>query len=330
MDDTIFKSKTVNYIADPAYDSTFKYLFGREDGKWRLIDFISSIMFPNEEEEIEELTYIANEFAKLDRKKCKGVIRTDIACKIKTNKRIFLLCIEMQIGNNGSFSKRLFNYGTSLRNDNEFTDCYSIGLYLSVADKYRGTNYVNLIKKKKQKESKLKFLNVIDIDINDEVYNMMADEPVIINGKEIGNKGKEYIKLLGLRNWAKSDSSKYTLPKISLLSSNPIFIECLELLGSVGQDSISLMKVDEQSILDEKKERQDEIFITHAFDLFMQKKNAIKFLEDNKIDLGDYDSDDISSILLTFGEAEKVNFFIKLLKDNDLILNSDSSSSSTD
>ena len=158
----------------------------------------------------------------------------------------------------------------------------------------------------------------------------MADEPVIINGKEIGNKGKEYIKLLGLRNWAKSDSSKYTLPKISLLSSNPIFIECLELLGSVGQDSISLMKVDEQSILDEKKERQDEIFITHAFDLFMQKKNAIKFLEDNKIDLGDYDSDDISSILLTFGEAEKVNFFIKLLKDNDLILNSDSSSSSTD
>lgn len=61
-----------------------------------------------------------------------------------------------------------------------------------------------------------------------------------------------------------------------------------------------------------------------------KKKNAIKFLEDNKIDLGDYDSDDISSILLTFGEAEKVNFFIKLLKDNDLILNSDSSSSSTD
>ena len=46
--------------------------------------------------------------------------------------------------------------------------------------------------------------------------------------------------------------------------------------------------------------------------------------------MGDYDSDDISSILLTFGEAEKVNFFIKLLKDNDLILNSDSSSSSTD
>ena len=322
IDDTIFTSKTVNYIADPAYDSIFKYLFGREDGKSRLIDFISSIMFPNEEEKIEDLTYLTNELAEF--------IRADIACRIKTDKRTFLMCIEIQIGNNGSFSKRLLNYDNSLRNYNTFKDCYFIGLYLSVENNYRDTNYVNLIKKKNLKQSKLKYLNIIVIDINDEVNNMMADEPVIINGKEIVNKGKEFIKLLGLRNWAKSDSSKYALPNISLLSSNLIFIECLELLGSVGQDSISLMKVDEQSMFDEKKEKEDQIYITHAFDLFIEKKNAVKFLKDNKIDLGDYDSDYISSILLTFSEAKEVNSFIKLLKNNELILNSDSSSSSND
>ena len=90
------------------------------------------------------------------------------------------------------------------------------------------------------------------------------------------------------------------------------------------------MKVDEQSMFDEKKEKEDQIYITHAFDLFIEKKNAVKFLKDNKIDLGDYDSDYISSILLTFSEAKEVNSFIKLLKNNELILNSDSSSSSND
>ena len=41
-DDYSFNCKTINYIADPAYDSTFKYLFGREEVKERLKDFINS------------------------------------------------------------------------------------------------------------------------------------------------------------------------------------------------------------------------------------------------------------------------------------------------
>ena len=57
----------------------------------------------------------------------------------------------------------------------------------------------------------------------------MKDEPVIINKEEIDDNGKEYIKLLGIRNWCKRDSSKYALPKLPLLSSNEIFLECLEI-----------------------------------------------------------------------------------------------------
>ena len=80
-----FNCKTINYIADPAYDITFKYLFWREEGKERLKDFINSIIFPNKEDEVIKLTYINNEFHKLNSKKCKGVIRTDIVCEIETS-----------------------------------------------------------------------------------------------------------------------------------------------------------------------------------------------------------------------------------------------------
>ena len=34
-----------NYIIDPAYDSTFKYLFGLEESKERLKDFITEKQF---------------------------------------------------------------------------------------------------------------------------------------------------------------------------------------------------------------------------------------------------------------------------------------------
>ena len=288
--DRSFKCKIVNYIADPTYDSTFKYLFGPEDGKTHLIDFINSILFPNEEDEVIKLTYVNNEFPKLNTKICKGVvIRTNIACEIETinKKKPFVMCIEMQIGKCGSLSKRLFNHGTSLRNDNFFKDCYSIGLYISIDEEYRGSNHINLIKKKK-KGYKLKYINIIDIDINNEIDKIMRDESVIINKKEIGEKGKEYIKLLGIRSWCKMDSSKYVLPKISLLSSNKIFLECLEILGSVGQNALSLMKVDEQSLFEEEKEQNDREHIILAFGLFLSKKDPLNFLTENNIDLGDY------------------------------------------
>ena len=326
FDKQIFRCKTVNYIADPTYDSTFKILFGREDGKERLIDFINSIMFPNEEDEVKKLTYVNNEFPKLNRKKCKGVIRTDIACQIETlkKKKPFLLCIEMQIGNSGSFSKRLFNYSTSLRNDNFFKDCYSIGLYLSINDEYRGSNHINVIKTK-NKGYKLNYINIIEIDINDEICNIKNDEPVIINNKQILNNGKEYIKLLGIRNWGSRDLSKYVLPDVSLLSSNEKFVECLKILGSISQNALSLMKVDEQSLLDEEQEKKDRKLIHSAFSLFITGSDPIDYLEKN-VDLKDYSEHYIKSVL-EYEKAKYVKNFIKLLNEYNLLMDSCSSSS---
>lgn len=322
-----FNCKTINYIADPAYDSTFKYIFGREDGKERLKDFINSIMFPNEEDEVTELTYLNNEFPKLDSKKNKGVIRADIACQIETYeaKKPFLINIEIQIGKGSSFSKRLFNYNTSLRNDNSFKNCYSIGLYLSIDGQYRGSNYINSTKTIR-KEHKLKYINIIEIDINDEIDKIKKDMPVIINKKEILNKGKEYIKLLGIRNWCKRDSNKYIVPKLSLLSSNKIFLECLEILGSVGQNALSLMKVNEQSFFEEEKEKRDREYILSAFSLFLCKQDPIIYLEKNNIDLGDYTENYIKSVLKD-QNFKYVKSFISILNENNLLTDSSSSSS---
>ena len=310
-------SEIINYIADPSYDSIFKILFGGENGKARLIDFINSIMFPNEEDDIEKLTYINNEFPILDSKKGKSFILADIVCEIKTknNKKPFLLCIEMEIGNNGNFSNRLIKYSTSLRNANKFKDCYAIGLYLRNKDEYRGTNCINLIKNKK---INLKNINIIDIDINDKICNIDKDEPVIINGKEIGNNGKEYIKLLGIRNWGITDVFKYVLPKISILSENQIFIECLEILGSFSQNALSLLRVDEQSILDDTKIIQDKENIFGAFIAFIQKSDPLKFLNKYNVDLEDYTDDYIKSVLKR-QDIKLVNEFVQILKDNNLL-----------
>ena len=325
VNENTFKCKTVNYIADPIYDNTFNYLFGRDYGKDRLIDFINSIMFPNEEDEAIQLTYENNQFPKLNKKNCKSVIITDIACQIKTikKKNPFLMCIELQIGNNDSFSKRFTNYSASLKDDNFFKDFFYIGLYFSIIDdEYRGSNDINL-SKIKNKGHKLKNMNIIEIDINDEIYNIMNDKPVIINNKEILNNGKEYIKLLGIRNWCSRDSSKYVLPDLSLLSSNEIFVECLKILGSVSQNALSLMKVDEQSLFDDEKEEEDRKYIYSAFSLFITKSDPIDFLEKNNVDLGDYSEHYIKSVL-KYEKVKYVKAFIKCLNDNNL-LNSGSS-----
>ncbi len=61
-------------------------------------------MFPNKEDEVIELSYTNNEFKfpKLNSKKNKSVIRSDISCEIKTieTNKLFLMDIEMKIEKN--------------------------------------------------------------------------------------------------------------------------------------------------------------------------------------------------------------------------------------
>lgn len=109
--------KLIKSITDPIYDSNFKRLFGVSGAEKRLIDLLNSLLFPGEEvNKIISVKYLSNEFHKFNQKHDKGSLRTDIACEISINGIIYVVAIEMQIGAQGTLNKRLFNYGTSLRN----------------------------------------------------------------------------------------------------------------------------------------------------------------------------------------------------------------------
>ena len=58
-----------------------------------------------------------------------------------------------------------------------------------------------------------------------------------------------------------------------------MFLECLAILGSVNQNELSSMKDDEQSLLEQKKDTENQIFIALSFASFANKSDPIIYLE---------------------------------------------------
>jgi hypothetical protein len=90
-----FICQKVIYIADPAYDSTFKMLFDSNGQEKTLMEFLNYFLFPDEDEDEDEdendkinnVTYLVDEFPVFNKKHNKGMIITDVACKIRTKKK---------------------------------------------------------------------------------------------------------------------------------------------------------------------------------------------------------------------------------------------------
>lgn len=255
-DNDSFTCQNINSISDASYDSTFKKLFAENGAENRLSDLLNSILFPNDEDNINQLTYLNDEFHKIDAKHNKGMLKTDVACKIETNEGYnYIVCIEMQIAKDKRFTKRLFNYGTILRNNNLYENCFVIGLCINSE---KGTNKINLKRKEGSEQTTLKYIKIIEINIRQELDNIKNNKPVEINGKIIKNKGKEYIKLLGIRKWGKKDGKKYIIPDTSLITTNNVLKKCFDILGSITQSEIDLMELDEQSYIDMMNQKEEE------------------------------------------------------------------------
>lgn len=325
-DKTTFKTSQTDKIADPCYDATFKLLFGCEDGKGRLIDLLNSLIFPEdiyEDEEIEELTFVSNKFSKFNEKYNNDKIRADITCKIKTSeKNEFLICLEIQIGRKYDLDKRLFNYNTCLGNIHQFKDCYSIGLLIFTNKIFSKLENTKLIKNYNTKnEESLNSIKIIEIDINSEVNNILNDYPVKINDKIIKNKGKEYIKLFGIRNWCSNNSDRFRIPNIYEVSSNDIFKECLRILSSFNQDDTSLMKLDEQNYFDTINSIKNEGYIDIAYSIFIlgiDQNKILNALDSCNVDFKGLSDSDIK-LMLRKKKENDVNNFIKFLRTNKYI-----------
>lgn len=214
------------------------------------------MLFSDNEDNIKQLTYLNDELDKINKEYNKVILNIDIACKIETNKGInYIVFIDNEIIKISNFTKGLLSYKTILKKNNLYENCFVIGLTLNSE---KDSNYNSLTWEKDSNSTNVKFIKIIEINIRKELENIKNNIPIEINGKEIKNKGKEYLKLLGIRYWGKKDGRKYIIPDISLISSNDSLINCIRILGSISQNEITLIELDEQFYEDIMNEREEE------------------------------------------------------------------------
>ena len=116
LDGDCITSKNLRFIVDPKQDSIFKLLFGMRGAKERLKDLLNAFFYPGIiQKEIQSLTYIQNAMHRLNIKNNNNSLITEIACQIMVDDQKYFIAIEIQLSDRDTLSKRLFNYGTTLR-----------------------------------------------------------------------------------------------------------------------------------------------------------------------------------------------------------------------
>ena len=227
----IFTTKDIIRIIDPSIDSTFKYLF-EEKRKKMLEDMLNSLLFPDYPYLIIE-AILNNEIVLENKLHDKGSIKSDLVCKAKINGTIIIFGIEMQIGIVGDFSRRLFKYSIGLSYKYDFVNSWINAFFINLN---QGPKYSKIIKFKENingEEKELEYITINEIDLKEEIKKINNGEEVFINGKKINGKGKEWLKLLGLRTWCPKENGKYILPKDYTLSNNEFFNEAINVLGNI-------------------------------------------------------------------------------------------------
>ena len=332
LDGDSITSKKLRHIVDPTYDSTFKLLFGMRGAEERLKALLNAFLYPGIiQKEIQSLTYIQNAMHRLNEKNNNNSLITDIACQIMVDDQKYVVAIEMQLSDRGTLSKRLFNYGTTLSYNNSFTNCLALGI--SVSSKVE-SNYTKLQKKTYSHIEDLEYLKTILINVDIELKRMEAGENIQINQQNLEEDGKEFIKLLGIRNWGtKCDDNRFALPEWDI-SENSVINECINILSEISDTKLSRMILDEQYFEDIKTENynagmdegmkkgMNKGLIIAAFLIFLEEKEderAFQILKSNNVQVkGD---EEIKKILQGKKNSD-VNDFIEYLNNYNFFLNS--------
>ena len=288
-----------------------------------LIAFLRQIGVPEQ--------YIGNEKWTLYRERTFDDGRIDFVLESSQ----YVVAIEMQLSDRGTLSKRLFNYGTTLRYNNSFTNCLALGI--SVSSKVE-SNYTKLQKKTYSHIEDLEYLKTILINVDIELKRMEAGENIQINQQNLEEDGKEFIKLLGIRNWGtKCDNNRFALPEWDI-SENSVINECINILSEITDTKLSRMILDEQYFEDIKTENYNagmdegmkkgmneginKGLIIAAFSIFLEEKEderAFQILKSNNVQVkGD---GEIKKILRGKKNSD-VNDFIEYLNNYNFFLNS--------
>jgi len=237
VDDFFYVTDESTFISDPAYDSSFKYLFGNNAP--RLENFLNQIYFLPRNEKLEDLQYLVGDYYELGKKYDLNSLKSDIACKGKLkNEKEILIDIEIQIGWFSDLDDRLFDYGFSLRQANTnfelaipkkkdkknkkikrlYNNVIVIGLIL---DEKTGqnTNVIGLCKKNDVTNgiSPLDMMNILEINVSEKLNELSKNGFVNLFGQQLSKDGADWLKFIGLRFWAtvqEGHLSRYIFPTI--------------------------------------------------------------------------------------------------------------------
>ena len=193
--------------------------------------------------------------------------KKDNRLNIKSN---ILICdVEMQIGFSGEIEKKFIDYANKIRVDSNYQDIWVVSFILkeSIDNK---NNKVELNKVDKDGVVKMKdfrLMKLIEINLNYCNFLLQNNEEIeIIDGEVLDIPGREWIKMLCIPLWCKTDwinESVYILPKLK-----KEFINCSFLRKAMNKIVHKNQPFD-LSDIDEHYNR-------------MERKNYVKLLKENK------------------------------------------------
>ena len=319
-EDKEYEDNIIYEINDPAIDSTFKYLFAQTNTKL-LGDMLNSILFPDSPK-LKNIEILNNEIVKPFQPHDKGTIRSDIACKAKLGSENIVIGIEMQLGIYGDFTRKLYRYNIGLATKNDYKTSWSIGFFIEASEDNNNSSLTELNKMENEINQKLPYLKIIEINLKEEIDKINNNEDIYINNRKIGDNGKEWIKLLGLRTWCAKQSNKFILPKTHKLSNNPNFYEAIKILSDIPV-TIQIASLQFAVDLENYNKTLDDIktktIIDNSYKLFClkcEKEYIFELLKEKK-----FKKEDIISALGKNVEKGLINEFILFLKNNNFLLN---------
>lgn len=236
-------------VFDPGYDTTFKELF--LNNPERLEDFLNNVYLENKTMKISDLEFLEGSYYDIGKPRDFNSLSSDLTCKAKIKDRTLLIDVEIQIGWRDILDDRLFEYGSLLRyrytnqerskkkeeienkklekdkdkdskNDKierHYNDTIVIAFILDNQLKNENlSSLINLNKKKNNENNSilLKGLEIVEIHLFYEVEKIVNGEFNTLFGNKLSKYGQDWLKLIGLRCWARksNDIFKYVLPKL--------------------------------------------------------------------------------------------------------------------
>jgi len=149
----IYKTTNIFHLYDPAIDATFKYIFQYER-MYILEDMLNSLLFPDSPQLSVE-AILDKEISWPNQIYDRGIIKSDLVCKAKLNGEEIIFGIEMQIGIDDNFTKRLFQFSIGLSFKYECGNSWINEFFIYNNKQSKHSKSINIIENENGEEKQL-------------------------------------------------------------------------------------------------------------------------------------------------------------------------------